>query len=858
MLLEREGELATLNALVDHLGTEGGKVVLIRGEAGIGKSALVDAFVGSLEGRAQAITGACDDLFIPQALGPFWDMARAEPLLREPLYAGDRPRLTEALIDLISRPDRPSVVVIEDTHWADEGTFDAIRYLGRRIARTNGLLLLTYRDGEVDDDHPLRGVIGDIPPGSIARIQLAGLSVASVTALVSETGIDAEGTHQATRGNPLLVSEMALAAEGGVPGSLQDSLLGRMRRLSTGSQEMLKLLSVIPEPIPSADAMRLPGVDSGRLDECIRRGFLETEADRVSFRHDLIRRAVESSLAEHERRAKFLAVLAGLPEETHPCLIIHFAREVDDVDRLLDLAPRSARYAAAAGSHQQAAEDFREVGPHLDRIGTDERAPLLSEWAREEYLLDAVAEAIRLTELARADYREQGDVVAESRVLAQRAHYFEIAGERAEAEALGQAAIDVLGPEPAGRDLAQALEVNAYLHTMAGNTDAVPELVERTLEAGGSDIDEVVLIRSLNHRGCAANLVAYPAGRESLEEARARAESSGHWYEAARALVMQAWAAVEYRDLQAAAELVDEAVRLAARHEILAIEGGAQALQARVLELQGRWDEAADICRSLGGAATIAQMVTLPVLGMIEARRGRPNAGSLLAEAWARAAQASEYQRLSTSAQALAEYAWLTGRWEVDAAELRAVLEMGRGRGRLWATGLLAYWLWSLGELHDLPEEAPEPYRLIIDGQVTDAAQLLHRQGLPYERALALSHGTAAQQLDALENLETLGATAVAARLRKSLREQGVNVPRGKGRATRRNVAGLTARQAEVLQLLAAGMTNSQIADELFLSPRTVENHVAALLDKLDVATRAEAADRARAEGLLSDEARHT
>jgi DNA-binding NarL/FixJ family response regulator len=124
--------------------------------------------------------------------------------------------------------------------------------------------------------------------------------------------------------------------------------------------------------------------------------------------------------------------------------------------------------------------------------------------------------------------------------------------------------------------------------------------------------------------------------------------------------------------------------------------------------------------------------------------------------------------------------------------------------------------------------------------------------GCPYERAIALTHGDEAAQLESLDVLEGLGASAVAAKVRMDLRAEGVTVPRGKGRATRANAAGLTSRQAEVLSLLAEGLSNPGIADRLFLSPRTVENHVAAVISKLDVSTRDEAVAVAKSQGLLA------
>ncbi len=160
-------------------------------------------------------------------------------------------------------------------------------------------------------------------------------------------------------------------------------------------------------------------------------------------------------------------------------------------------------------------------------------------------------------------------------------------------------------------------------------------------------------------------------------------------------------------------------------------------------------------------------------------------------------------------------------------------------------------WLWKLGELSEVPEGIAEPYRLVIEGEPMAAAKIWSAIGCPYERGIALSHGDQAAQLEALDVFETLGATAVAAKLRKALRDQGVSVSRGKGRTTRKHGAGLTARQAEVLQLLDEGLSNIEIADRLFVSPRTVEHHVSAVLAKLDSSTREKAVETASQQGLL-------
>lgn len=851
MLLEREAELGILAELIANLDSTGGKFVLIRGEAGIGKSALVQRFVDSHEAEAHIHYGTCDDLFIPQPLGPFWDMARGEPSLRGPLEDGDRPRLLDVMMRLLSRPEHPNIIIVEDTHWADEATLDAVRYLGRRVARTNGVLVLTYRDGEVDFDHPLRGVIGDIPVGSVVRIQLAGLSLASVSSIVARSELDPAEVLSATGGNPLLVTEMSAAEDETIPSSLQESLMARMQKLSSGSQEMLKTLAVIPEPIPIPDASCLAGVEAPRLDECERRGLLDLRFGLVAFRHDLIRRAVESALTQSERVARNRAVLEGLPEETDPSLLVHCASEADDVDRLLDLAPRSARYAALAGSHSQAVEDFRELGPYLDRIAEQDLGPLLDEWAQEEYVVDNVAEAIRVGKLARDHHRRTGDRSAESRVLAELAQYHENAGRRDQAEQLASEAIEVLGEDPAASDLANALDVNAYLQMMSGNSTGVLELVGRTLKAGGPDIDERILVRSLNHKGVMLNVADYPRGLASVDEARARAEATEQRQEECRALTNNAWACAEWRDIQPALDYAKQAIASAERHDLRTVEVYAKALLARILELNGEWSEATDLAHGVLDAAVTTQMVALPVLGAIEARRGRASAREALVRAWEMASAADEFQRLAPAAIACAEYGWISGNQIITVADLERVMAAGLDLGFRWSTGRIACWLWELGALSEAPAGIAEPYQAIIEGDAGAASKVFESRGIPYERALALMHGSRADQLEAVELLEALGARAVAAKFRKELRGRGVSVPRGRGNATRRSAAGLTARQAEVLQLLAEGLSNVEIADRLFVSPRTIENHVSAVLDKLDVSTREEAVSRAHADGLL-------
>ena len=179
-------------------------------------------------------------------------------------------------------------------------------------------------------------------------------------------------------------------------------------------------------------------------------------------------------------------------------------------------------------------------------------------------------------------------------------------------------------------------------------------------------------------------------------------------------------------------------------------------------------------------------------------------------------------------------------------------MESGLEKGFRWSPGSIALWLWKIGELPEVPAGIAEPYRLLIEGKPVDAAERWAEIGCPYERAIALAHGDTTAQLAAVEEFDTLGAIAVAAKLRKVLRSEGVSVPRRRGQKTRGHGAGLTARQAEILELLSEGFSNTEIADRLFVSPRTVEHHVSAVLSKLDSSNRAEAVQAASRQGLLA------
>jgi DNA-binding CsgD family transcriptional regulator len=142
----------------------------------------------------------------------------------------------------------------------------------------------------------------------------------------------------------------------------------------------------------------------------------------------------------------------------------------------------------------------------------------------------------------------------------------------------------------------------------------------------------------------------------------------------------------------------------------------------------------------------------------------------------------------------------------------------------------MAFWLWRGGGLEKAPERIAKPFALHIAGDWVGAAAEWQRMGCPYERAMALMDGDEPAQRAALKIFEELGAKPAAELARRKLHEQGVrDLPRGPRASTRDNPAGLTNRELEVLELMAQGLANPEIAKKLFRSAKTVEHHVSAV-----------------------------
>ncbi|MEU4240932.1 AAA family ATPase [Actinoplanes sp. NPDC026619] len=849
-LLERDGELAALHRLLAECAA-GGRVAVISGEAGAGKSALAAAFAEAAGPRAHVVLGACDPLLTPRALGPLHDIARAlGGRLRDRITDAPRAEVFDLFLEALDRPPQAArpVVVLEDLHWADEATLDMIAFVGRRLALCRALLVITYRAEEIAPDHRLRTVLAGLPPGLVRRVSLPPLSAAAVAELTRRAGRDSPDVFAVTGGNPLLVTEVLAAAAEGVPPTVRDLILSRLATLSTRARDVARLVSVIPAHAPAG----LLTDRAEAVDECLATGILTAKGDGVAFRHELLRRAVEESLSPVRRMALHAEVLAALSARpgVDPARLVHHAHHAADAAAVLRWAPVAARRATAVGAYRQAAAHYATALPLLADHPPAERAELLEEYALAAYHGGLSVEAIEARRDALALRERLGDPLGVGGNLRWVSRLLWWNGRPDEARAAAWRSVEVLEAVPPGRELAAAYSNLSQLFMLAGELPEAISWGRRALELALLTGDRDTELHAMVNIGSARTHGGDQAGVAELQRAHEQAAAAGFDDHAGRALVNLSTIAVDACDFATAEAAFDRMVPFLVARDLDGYLRHVLGHRARLELFRGDWQAALDDAGQALTGPPVPGPSLVPALAVgltVRARTGEPGLIAEAQDAAGRAYRGGEAQFVGPAAILLAELSWLAGDDERAAAEARrgiAVLTGQPGQaGQPWFLGELAFWLWRCGGLQAPPAGTAEPYRLLIEGEWRRAAQWWRDRGCPYPEAEALSFGDPAA---ALRIYDRLGALPAARRLRATLRERGLPVPRGPRPATAADPTGLTARQREVLALLAEGLSNADIAARLTLSAKTVDHHVSAVLTKLGVPNRGQAAAAAR------------
>lgn len=700
-------------------------------------------------------------------------------------------------------------------------------------------------------------LVGDLPAMAVHRVHLAPLSIEAVKEIATNHAASAENLYMQTKGNPFLLSEALMAPGSDVPVNVRYAVRTRAARLTAAGQAVAELISVVPSQTERWLLEAFPEFEPDALDECRQRGLIEFDGAAAWYRHELVRGAMEESLIPRRRRelnALVFEVLASRKEDI--ARIVHHARQARDGVAIVQYAPAAGRRASAAAAHREALTHFRVAVEYAAELSERDRAQLLTDYAIECYFTNEAVEGLAAAEQALDLWRQLADTIREGDALRwlSRLHWWLGHGERA--IETGLAAVDVLASVPRTKELAMAYSNLAQVFMLAQQADGAETWATRAIAVAREMDDQSTLAHALNNLGSTRLRLGDLEGYELLEESLEISVRERFDDHAGRAYANLVWTALDYRQYEVAERYIEEGLEYANRREL----GGSiyyiTAERARFGFERGRWNQAESDAhwvlrrREEPGITTMPALATL---ARLQVRRGDAEADATLERAWSLAQPTGELQRIAPVAAAMAELAWLRDDRQGVETAIADAYQLGLTAQQPWITDELAFWMWrAVGAAEALV--GPEtPYALQMDGNWKEAAADWARIGCPYEQAIALVDSEDPPQLlEALVILDGLEAAPAAANLRRQLRRMGVQgVPRGPRKETRSHPAGLTARQVEVLELLAEGLTNADIARRLFVSPKTVDHHVSAVLTKLDVSSRKEAAEIAVARNLV-------
>jgi len=861
-LIERQNFLSALRSQFEGVSEGEGHCIFVSGEAGIGKTSLIKAFCGEVKNKCNIYQGICDALFTPRPLAPLYDvfLQLGKTIPESNIDTTNRTAFFTNFLQELNDRGRVNLIVFEDIHWADEATLDFIKFLSRRIAQTKCLFILTYRDTEIHFGHPLRNIMGQLNPDSFTRIELLPLSKEAVEKMAEQRGYNGNDVYRITNGNPFYVTEILASYSEGVPDNIKDSILSVYNKMNENTKHVWQVLAVLPTAfelkyLDKMDASYIPAVQN-----CIDAKILIVEKEKIFFKHELYRRTIESSLSPLARimlNKKILDLLVESFEESHATeRIIHHAKNANEYDLVVKYAPIAAKQAASVGAHIQAARLYMTAIEYYQGNDEDTLLQFYELYAYECYLTNQPKEAIIYTNRALDIWKRKNNVEKIGNCLRFLSRLWWWSGNWNRAESFGKESIEVLENQPSSKAKAMAYSNMAQLKMLTEKLDECLYWGEKAIMIARELNDEETLSHALNNVGSVQMTQGFiEKGNALLQQSLGIALKNSYSEHAARAYTNLGCNWSMLKNYKEAEKFFVDGIDYCEERDLDAWATYMLSWKARLKLDTGQWKEAYHLAENLlkdEAQTPIVKTTALVITASIKMRRGENDALPQLIQAQTMALDSMESQRILPVLSAILEYEWITGSRVLDDKILNAVKTRVTASETIHGNGEFVFWLKKARKQNLGLKNMNEAYEGNGTSSSLRAAALWEKAGNPYEQALALFDADDDHKRRAIAIVQQLGATAVYERMKFEMRRSGIkNIPRGIRKTTQSNPEFLTDRELDVLRLLREGLHNKEIAARLFISAKTVDHHISAILYKLEVNSRTKAVHEAEKLGII-------
>ncbi|WP_242117469.1 LuxR family transcriptional regulator [Aestuariivivens sediminicola] len=864
ILYEREHDLNSLQQQFVAVTNGVGNTVLVTGEAGLGKSVLIKSFGEKVADQCRLLKGYCDPLFTPRPLGPLFDIADKIGYAFKELIKDSTQRsvIFSRLIEDFQNSDRPVVFIIEDIHWADEATLDLIKFLSRRISYANCLLILSYRNDEIGHNEKLEYTIKSFSTLKHTRINLENLSLEAIYQMTSGLSVSAHHIYAITKGHPFFVSEIIANDVNEIPADVSDMVLHNLKSLNGEEKELVQLLSLFPNPVDVQLMLKLKPESANGLEKLIRKRIIIEENSQFTFRHEIARLAIADAIPKFKQILYHSLVVDALKDnydKSQLSFLVHHAYKSNRTELVSQLAPQAAEYASRWGAHDQAAKLYKIAIDCYDNLSDEVFVSLIRNYSFECYLTNQLDESIsarkRILDILDKDTMplEVGDTY---RWLS-RLCWFN--GKNELAFEYAKLSIRYLGKNNKDtKELAQAYSNYGQLYYLKYDLKNAVLWCQKAIEMAKKLDDEEVLLHAYSNLGGLKLHISRTKdeAKKLLEKAMYLAKKVNNPDHIARIHAILFCNQIISRQYNEAEETLKTTIDFCDQNEIDSYYYYAQAWKA-ILQLRtSDWDAAlftAERVLKVPNQAKINVLMSIIPKATFFMRTGQNEAVELLKQAANLALSTGELQRIVPVVIVMLEYQWL---YDFKFEDQRILTYDFKSNQDIymppWYESELAFWLvlnnreighnWKL-----LPQ-----YKKAIQGQGDLLYSELMAQGCQYDAAIALVFGGEDQMRKAFTIFNELNVSATIRKWRTLMKAEGIKrIPKGLIKSTKSNPASLTNRQLDVLMEIGQGLHNAEIAKKLFISNRTVEHHVSAIFEKLEVTSRNKAVIKAKELGIL-------